>query len=250
MPTAMLDLPERVLVTGAAGGIGAAIVFQLATSGVSVVATDLTAAPAEHSAKTWIQADLSTAEGRAAVVQACGGRLDGVVHTAGVIDPADWQNVTEDAFDQIMTVNVKAPFFLLRALLPILSTDAAAVLLGSASAMRGSPLTPLYSASKAALHHLAASLALALAPRRIRVNVVAPGMVDTPLTDGLNRRMASERGVDAEVVGAERAAAIPLGRAASPGEIAQACLHLLSPQASYTTGATLYPTGGVLAGAI
>ncbi|MGO4833986.1 SDR family NAD(P)-dependent oxidoreductase, partial [Rhizobiaceae sp. 2RAB30] len=113
-----------------------------------------------------------------------------------------------------------------------------------------SPATPFYAASKAGLRNLAASLAMLLEPRRMRVNVVAPGLIDTPLTDALNLRLAADRGVDVGRIELDRAAAIPMGRAGTADEVADTCLFLLSRQSSYTTGATLFATGGVLAGIV
>ena len=85
-------------------------------------------------------------------------------------------------------------------------------------------------------------------PRGIRVNVVAPGLIDTPLTDGLNATLAARRNVPIETIVSERAAPIPLGRAGTAEEVADTCLYLLSRQSSYMTGSTLFSTGGVLAG--
>jgi NAD(P)-dependent dehydrogenase (short-subunit alcohol dehydrogenase family) len=107
-----------------------------------------------------------------------------------------------------------------------------------------------YAASKAGFRNLAASLALLLQPRGIRVNVVAPGLIDTPLTDALNVTLAERRGVSIDTVVADRAAQIPLGRAGSADEVADTCLYLLSRQSSYVSGSTLFSTGGVLAGVI
>jgi NAD(P)-dependent dehydrogenase (short-subunit alcohol dehydrogenase family) len=124
------------------------------------------------------------------------------------------------------------------------------VLMGSIAAVRASPKTPFYAASKAALRNLGASLAMILQPRGMRVNVVAPGLIDTPLTDALNLRLAGERGLAVAQVAAERAQAVPAGRAGTPDEVVSACLFFLSRQASYCTGTTLHPTGGVWAGTI
>jgi NAD(P)-dependent dehydrogenase (short-subunit alcohol dehydrogenase family) len=149
---------------------------------------------------------------------------------------------------RLLNVNLLAPYFLLRELLPRLTGDASVVVVGSIASLRGSPATPFYSASKAGLRNLAASLALLLQPRGIRVNVVAPGLIDTPLTDALNRSMAEKRGISVEAIVAERAGPIPMGRAGTADEVADTCLYLLSKQSAYMTGSTLFTTGGVLAG--
>lgn len=254
MTAAALDLPARVLVTGAAGGIGAALVRRLAEAGVDVLATDLGAAPRDSGASHWVRADLATAAGRAAVAAAAHGPasvpLGGFVHVAGVLDAADWTSIDEAQVERLFAINLYAPFFLGRALLPAFGPDAAVVLLGSVAALRASPATPFYAASKAALRNLAASMALALQPRGVRVNVLAPGLIDTPLTDALNLRLAGERGLTVAQVAAERAQAIPAGRTGSVDEMASACLFLLSAQASYCNGMTLHATGGAMAGTI
>ena len=262
MPQEVQDLPARVLVTGAAGGIGAALVRRLVRAGVEVIATDLgdqppgATGPASESpaARQWISADLSLRAGRAALVDAVNGShgalIGGFVHVAGILDPADWEAIDESQVEHLLAVNLQAPFFLTRALLPAFAGDASIVLMGSVAALRASPRTPFYAASKAALRNLCASLALALQPHGIRVNVVAPGLIDTPLTDGLNRRLAAERGVTVAQIETERAQPIPAGRAGTVDEVVSACLFLLSRQASYCTGMTVHPTGGVMAGVI
>lgn len=252
-----LELPARVLVTGAAGGIGAALVRRLRAAGAQVVATDLAAPIATSLADPgceWVSADLATAGGRQVLLDAMhrmgGPALGGVVHVAGLLDPVDWDVVTEAQVERMFSLNLHAPFFLTRGLLPLLTTDASIVLMGSISALRASPKTPFYAASKAALRNLGASFAMILQPRGIRVNVVAPGLIDTPLTDALNLRLAAERGQTVAQVAAERAQAIPAGRSGTPDEVVSACLFFLSRQSSYCTGTTLHPTGGVWAGGI
>lgn len=246
MPQAVLDLPSRVLVSGAAGGIGGAVAHKLADAGTAVVGTDRGVQPPGWRA-AWITADLADDAGPARIAEASG-QLDGVVLAAGMLDGAEWDAITPDAALRLLNVNLVAPYFLLRALLPRLATGSSVVVVGSIAGLRGSPATPFYAASKAGLRNLAASLALLLQPRGIRVNVVAPGLIDTPLTDGLNVTLAAKRGLPAEAIAAERAAAIPLGRAGSADEVADTCLYLLSRQSAYMTGSTLFSTGGVLAG--
>ncbi len=257
MASERLNLPDRIIVTGAAGGIGACLTRRLAAAGAEVLATDRCADPGGTGAARWICADLSGSGGRDTLARAAtdwcadgGGRLGGLVHVAGIIDGTDWDAIDEAEIDRLLGVNLKAPFFLIRSLLPLFSADASIVLLGSIAALRASPKTPFYAASKAALRNLGASMAIALQPRGVRVNVVAPGLIDTPLTDGLNRRLADERGATVADVAAERSAAIPAGRAGTPDEVAAACLFLLSPAASYCNGITLHPTGGVMAGSV
>ena len=254
MPRSSLRLPSRVLVTGAAGGIGQALVRQLADGSVAVVGTDRCDRPHDTAANHWVRADLASADGRSGLVVAVGALqgppLGGFVHVAGILDPADWEQIDEAQMAQVFAVNLAAPFFLTRALLPCMAPDASVVLIGSVSALRASPKTPFYSASKAALRNLAASMALALQPRGIRVNVVAPGLIDTPLTDGLNQQLALARGVPVATIETERAQPIPAGRAGTTDEVASCCLFLLSAESAYCNGMTMHPTGGVMAGVV
>lgn len=247
MASAVLDLPARVLVSGAAGGIGGAIARRLQAAGTAVLGSDRGAAPTDWPGP-WIAADLADFTAPDRIVASLEHPIDGVVLAAGVLDGADWDAIEPDAALRLLAINLVAPYFLLRALLPRLAAGSSVVFIGSVSGLRGSPATPFYAASKAGLRNLAASLALLLQPHDIRVNVVAPGLVDTPLTDSLNVSLAEKRGLSIEAIAAERAAAIPLGRSGSVDEIADTCLYLLSRQSSYMTGSTLFSTGGVLAG--
>lgn len=247
-PAYTTTLPARVLVVGAAGGIGRAVAEALLRAGVSVLGSDRAARP-EGLACDWVEADITAAGGRDAIAERSG-TLGGMVYAAGIIDPVGWLELEEADAARILSVNLTAPLFLTRALLDRFADPAAIVLVGSIAGTRGSPLTPVYAASKAALRNLGASLALALAPRHIRVNIVAPGLIDTPLTDGLNARLSQMRGLSPETVAAERAAAIPMERAGSAGEVADAVLHLLGDGSAYSTGATLFPAGGVMAGSV
>lgn len=247
MPAWTLDLPTRVLVSGAAGGIGGAVARRLVAAGSAVLGTDRGAAPGGWSGP-WIAADLTDATSYAEIAETAGGSFGGVVLAAGILDGADWDAIAPEAALNLLNVNLVAPYFLLRALLPLLAPDSSVVVVGSIAGLRGSPATPFYAASKAGLRNLAASLALLLQARRIRVNVVAPGLIDTPLTDALNVTLAQKRNLSVEAIAAERAVAIPLGRAGTADEVADSCLYLLSRQSAYMTGSTLFSAGGVLAG--
>ena len=249
MPATKLDLPERALVVGAAGGIGGAVARHLVDAGTEVVGTDLGPAPDTWRGK-WVTADISATAGHAAIADGVTEALGGFVFAAGVLDPEMWEKVDAEAAAKLLSINLTAPFFILRALLPLLADGASVVLIGSVAGARASPATPLYAASKAGLRNLAASLAILLQPREIRVNVVAPGLIDTALTTSFDATLAARQNKSVDEIRADRTAAIPMGRAGSVDEIADACLFLLSAQAGYITGTTLFATGGVLAGSI
>lgn len=245
-----LELPARVLVTGAAGGIGGAIAGKLADAGTIVIGSDILSAPDTWCGGSWITGDISTPDGRAAIAAAVDQPLDGLVLSAGMLDPADWQSIDDAAAERLLRVNLLAPFFLVRDLVDRMTGGCAIVLIGSVAGARAAPATPFYAASKAALRNLGASLALLLQDKGIRVNIAAPGLIDTPLTRGLNAELAARRGVSPAVIADERAQSIPMGRAGTSEEVADVCLYLLSRQSSYLTGSTLYATGGAWAGSI
>ena len=247
-PTAGYRLPDRILVTGAAGDIGGAICRALVKAGCAVVATDLKI-PADADGAEWVAADLATEEGRADVVRvASSSPLGGIVCAAGVIDAAPWDRVSPGDIDRILSVNAIAPFLLVRDLIPALAPPASVVLVGSVAGLRAVPDAAAYAASKAALRSFSATLAVAVADRGIRVNTLAPGLIDTAMTDTLNGRLAVRAGTGADEIARARATSIPAGRAGTPEELVGACLWLLGDGATYVSGATLVAAGGVLAG--
>lgn len=249
MPQAALDLPQRVLVSGAAGGIGGSIARKLRTTGTEVIGSDQSQVPGGWDGE-WIAADIAAPSGHQAIADGVSGSLGGLVLAAGVLDGSDWLTIEADAATHLLAVNLMAPFFIVRSLIPRLTRGASIVIVGSVAGFRASPATPFYAASKAGLRSLAASLALLLQPQGIRVNVLAPGLIDTPLTASLDGVLAARQQAPIEKIRADRASAIPMGRAGSTEEVADAALYLLSAQSSYITGSTLSATGGVLAGVI
>ncbi|MBL8838812.1 MAG: SDR family oxidoreductase [Alphaproteobacteria bacterium] len=246
----MSGAARTVLVTGAGGAIGGAVVRRLRDDGVGVIGTDRGSAPAGLPVAQWIAADLATAAGRAAVADLGAATLDGFVHCAGVFHTGRLADITDADWDHVFAVNAKGPLLLFQRVVDRMAPGSAAVFVASIAALRGTPDHLLYAASKAALRSLAASLALGLAERQIRVNCLCPGLIDTPMTDAANAALAQSRGVAPAVVAAERAAAIPSRRAGTSEEVAGAVSFLLSRDAAYMTGATLTLAGGLLAGAV
>ncbi|MEV4421254.1 SDR family oxidoreductase [Patulibacter sp. NPDC049589] len=160
------------------------------------------------------------------------GGLDLLFLNAGISRPGPIESTDEDAFDALFDVNVKGSFFTLQKALPLLNEGASVVLTVGAGEGLGSAMT----AAKGALLPLMRSLAHELAPRRIRVNAVSPGMIDTPAYGklGISRETIEAWGRD-----------VPLGRVGAAADIAEAVAFLASDAASYITGDNLTVSGGV-----
>lgn len=239
-----------VIVTGAAGGIGSAACRRLARDGLVVFAVDreqdaLTALVADlpgdgHVGERVNLADLSAHEGFIARAAAIGPVL-GLVHMAAVLRRrANIDEITEEDWDAQHDVNLKATFFLDRAVARILKQQGAGGSIVNFSSQGwwsgGYGGSVVYAASKGGVVSMTRGLARALAPYNIRVNVVAPGFVDTPM-------MMS--GMTPEQI-AENVSQVPMGRFATPDEVGDVCAFLIGNDSRYMTGATLNVTGGQL----
>jgi NAD(P)-dependent dehydrogenase (short-subunit alcohol dehydrogenase family) len=167
------------------------------------------------------------------------GRLDVLFANAGVARYATLGTIEEELVDAIFDVNVKGLLFTVQKALPLMPDGASIILNASIVGSKGLPANSVYSASKAAVRSFARTWATDLKARRIRVNAVSPGTIDTP---GLNDLLASSE------VGEQRrkmiSAAVPLGRFGKPEEIAKAVVFLASDDASYITGTELFVDGG------
>jgi NAD(P)-dependent dehydrogenase (short-subunit alcohol dehydrogenase family) len=261
---------QRVLLTGASRGIGKAIARALVARGarLAVVGRDratLAAAVADGGEHALLVADLTDPEAAPACVQravAALGGLDAFVSCAGVVKYASAADTAPDALAQQLTVNFSAPFAMARAAIePLRSVSTAPALCDGAARGGGAmvfvastlglapaPLTAAYSASKAALISACKSLALELAPDGIRVNAVAPGVVDTAMVHVLRPGGASaaepEAALRAQLEALRKLH--PLGRLGRPEDIAESVLYLLS--APFVTGTVLPVDGGLLLG--
>jgi NAD(P)-dependent dehydrogenase (short-subunit alcohol dehydrogenase family) len=184
--------------------------------------------------------DIAAARALAETLAAAEVRLDAVFVNAGAAKFAAYPDVDEALWDQIFNTNIKGPYFQLQALLPLLNPGASVVINGSINARIGMPNTSVYAASKAAVISLARTLSAELLPRGVRVNVLSPGPVSTPIYTKL--------GLDAAALDATAAqiqSQIPLGRFGTPEEIAATVLHLSSPESAFIVGTEIIADGGM-----
>ena len=250
-----MKLKDKVaLITGAGSGIGQATALLFAREGARVAVVDVREEAAKATAQEIeraggqalaLRADVSrAADNQAAVEQTVArwGRLDIFYANAGVPERSTpVEDVDEATFDRIMAVNVKGPFLGVKYAAPIMKRQRSGVILitGSTSAVRPRPGVQCYSASKGAVHVMAKSLALELAPFGIRVVTIAPVATETPMLPAF---MGKDK-VDDEGMARYRAT-VPLGRLNQPEDLARAALFLASDDAAMITGTALEVDGG------
>lgn len=254
------DLTDRVaLVTGAGRGLGRAISARLAEAGATVVCADIDAASATDSAAgirarghRAAPAELDVTR-KADVVKlvddivADQGHLDVMVNNAAIIVDGLVLDTTEDDLERVLAVNFKGVFFGCQAAGRVMSQRGSGSIINLASGAIDMPTPSLvcYSTAKAAVAQLSRTLAMELAPRRVRVNAIAPGWIDTPMNERHARR--PDGTLDEEQQAAyreQRAKLSPMNMAGEPDDIAFAALYLASPAAKFVTGAVLRPNGG------
>jgi len=243
---------KTAVVTGGSRGIGLMIARGLVEGGARVYVSSRKAEACRQVAEELsragaclaLPADLSTEEGCRRLAAEVGEREDRVqvlVNNAGATWGAPLEDHPGAAWDKVLDLNLKAPFFLTRAMLPLLEAGAApgdparVINLGSIDGLRVPAMpTYAYSASKAGLHHLTRVLARELGPRGITVNAIAPGPFESKMMAETLRRF-----------GDQIAAAAPLGRIGRPDDMAGAALYLASRAGAHVTGAVLPVDGGL-----
>jgi len=236
------------LVTGGTSGIGLATARRFVTEGAFVFMTgrretELRAAVDEIGTHvTGVQGDVSKLadlDRLMAQIQREKGRLDIVFANAGVATYAPLGAITEDLYESIFNTNVKGLLFTVQKSLPLLPNGASVILNASIVGSKGLASNSVYSATKAAVRSFARTWTTDLKDRRIRVNAVSPGSIDTP---GLSQLLASSDTGQQRLQLISRA--VPLGRLGLPDEIARAVVFLASDDASYITGTELFVDGG------
>ncbi|TDO46388.1 3-oxoacyl-[acyl-carrier protein] reductase [Kribbella sp. VKM Ac-2527] len=229
-------MKQTAVVTGAASGMGHATTQLLLDEGWQVIALDRAASVPDleqHPGLRFFPIDVTNRADVAAALEkgADGNDISLVANIAGVYPPSTLADFTEDLYRKTFDVNVLGVLNVAAEATAYLTEGSTIVNFASVDAFTVSPGQLLYGASKAAVVMLTKELALELAPRGIRVNAIAPGWVDTPGNQKTGRMEAA-------------AASIPLGRVASPEEIARWVLLLAGPQAGFMTGETVVLSGG------
>ncbi len=248
---------KRVLVTGGARGVGAAVVKLLSQLGARMVATALSTPAQTINDVHYVAADLSTADGVRTAAQAAIGHLGGVDVLINVVGgssaPAGGFAALDDAqWAQELDLNLMSAVRMDRALLPAMIAQGSGVILHVTSIQRLLPLpdaTMAYAAAKAALSNYSKALSREVTPKGVRVVRVAPGWIETEASVALVKRVAAEAGTDyagGQTLIMNALGGIPLGRPAKPDEVADLIAFLVSPRAASISGVEYTIDGGTV----
>jgi NAD(P)-dependent dehydrogenase (short-subunit alcohol dehydrogenase family) len=240
----LFSLQDKVvLVTGASGGLGSAIVDTMAAHGAKVIASDRTDQHVAKSGVVFIACDLSRNEDIDKLVEqakAVYGRIDVFVSNAGVQGSAGpIELISDDEWDLVMSINLKSALRLCSALIPDMAErgQGSVILMSSIAGLRGNKAIGLYGLSKAGLAQLARNLAVEWGPKGIRVNAISPGLIRTPLaTELLENEQFMQR----------RLLATPLRRVGEPEEIAGVVVMLASRAGGFISGQNIVVDGGTI----
>jgi NAD(P)-dependent dehydrogenase (short-subunit alcohol dehydrogenase family) len=238
------------VVTGGNSGIGLATARAFLREGAKVAITGRSDATLKSAQKELgpdvlaIKADHSRVSETAAAMDRIKerfGRIDALFVNAGIGRFVPFEEVTEAFYDETMATNLKGLFFTVQKALPLLSRGAAVVLNASINAHLGMPGSTVYGASKAAVVNLAKTLSADLLSRGVRVNVVSPGPIATPILDRMGLPQDQTRQLRDQIT-----ARVPLKRFGQPDEIAAAVLYLSSSESSFVVGTELVVDGGMI----
>ncbi|ADU35414.1 L-iditol 2-dehydrogenase [Variovorax paradoxus] len=251
---------RHVLLTGAGGGIGLAVAEACIAAGArcSVIDRASNAPEAVRAVQqrhpdglAYISADVTSAQDIQRLLTeaiAAFGPIHTLFNNAAVFDLAPLLDSDEASFDKLFAVNVKGMFFVMQAVLRHMveagAQGASVINMASQAGRRGEALVSHYCATKAAVISYTQSAALAMAPHGIRVNGIAPGVVDTPMWDHVDSLFAKAEGLPPGEKKRRVGLEVPLGRMGMPGDIAGAAVFLASDEARYITAQTLNVDGG------
>jgi NAD(P)-dependent dehydrogenase (short-subunit alcohol dehydrogenase family) len=237
------------LITGGTTGIGLAAAQILLADGARIIVTGRNADTLTAARKLLgpevlvLRSDAASVEDSQALATAIRekmGGLDGVFLNAGVGQFGPMETLTPSQFDAMFAVNVRGPFFLLQALVPLLRNPSAVVLNASVAGLLGLPATSVYAASKAALASLGRTLSSELASRGVRVNTISPGPIATPLYGKLGLASEAQRAFEESM-----AAGTLLKRFGTGDEVAKLVRFLLSSDSSFIVGEEIVIDGGI-----
>ena len=240
---------KRCLITGGTTGIGIETAREFTAEGARVAVTGRNPATLKAARKELgsdvliIDSDASDVAAQAAIAAALKekfGGLDVVFINAGIAELRPIDKWDAAAFERTFSVNVKGPFFLIQALLPILANPSSIVINASVNAHVGMANTSIYGASKAAILSFTRTISGELVSRGVRVNAVSPGPISTPLYDKLGLKADDLKTVSNSIKGM-----VPQGRFGNPSEVAKAILFLASDESQFTIGADILIDGGM-----
>ncbi|QAX85168.1 short-chain dehydrogenase [Pseudomonas sp. DTU12.3] len=237
------------LITGGTAGIGLETARQFLEEGATVAVTGrseeaLAAVREEFGERILaIRSDAGDVAGQLALARQIGeqwSRLDVLFINAGDVTHRSIEDWDEASWDQLMQTNLKGPFFLIKALLPLLANPSSVILCGSVAARIGLAQSNAYAASKAGLLSLARTLSGELIGRGIRVNGLSPGPTETAALDKLGLPAAEQDALRERI-----RQLVPIGRMGTPWELAKAAVYLASDESTYVVGSELLVDGGV-----
>ena len=244
----MSKLQDKVvLISGGTSGIGAATAKLFHAEGARVIVTGGSSSGVEAARQGLpgvdvIQSDASNTTAIQALVERVAAKykcIDVLFVNAGISRLIPIEGVDEETYDAILNTNLRGPYFLVKHALPHISEGGSIILTSSTAAVQGMAGATVYAASKAGLRSFGLSLAAELGPKRIRVNTITPGPIQTPIGGKMGLTAEQFAGFGAII------AAMPLQRIGQPDEVAQAALYFASDDSRFTTGAELRIDGGM-----